>query len=218
VTTDTLGTLSAPRDIRVVPNFLDCGEWQRRADAAFRQSIAPSDAAVVMHASNFRPVKRVGVVLDVFLEIRRRIPAVLVLVGDGPDRAALEQRVADQGLREVVTFAGEQHDLVRWLSAADVFLLPSAQESFGLAALEAMACEVPVIASAVGGLPEVIENGVTGFLCPPDAIATMTQRAIELLGDDARRRRMGRAAAERVRNRWCADAIVPQYEACYGIS
>jgi len=140
---------------------------------------------------------------------------VLVLIGDGPDRAALEQRVADEGLGDAVTFAGEQHDLVRWFSAADIFLLPSAQESFGLAALEAMACEVPGVASAVGGLPEVIEDGVTGYLCPPDAIGLMAQRAIDLLTDPNRLRQMGRAAAEHVRTKWCAEAVVPQYEACY---
>jgi N-acetyl-alpha-D-glucosaminyl L-malate synthase BshA len=212
---DTLRTLSAPRAIQVIPNFVDCDDWRRRPDPGLRESLAPNGAAVVMHASNFRPVKRVGVVLDVFVEIRRRIPAVLVLIGDGPDRTALEQRVADEGLGDAVTFAGEQDDLVRWFSAADIFLLPSAQESFGLAALEAMACEVPGVASAVGGLPEVIEDGVTGYLCPPDAIGLMAQRAIDLLTDPNRLRQMGRAAAEQVRTKWCAEAIVPQYEACY---
>ena len=112
-------------------------------------------------------------------------------------------------------FVGEQHDLVPWLSVADLFLLPSAQESFGLAALEAMACEVPVVASNVGGLPEIIEDGVTGFLCPPDAVATMAERAIELLRDHGRRAAMGRAAAEVVRTRYCTDRVVPLYEAAY---
>jgi N-acetyl-alpha-D-glucosaminyl L-malate synthase BshA len=212
---DTLRTLSAPRDIRVIPNFVDCGEWRRRPDRGLRESIAPSGEAVVMHASNFRPVKRLGAVIDVFVEIRRQAPATLVLVGDGPDRAAIERRVADEGMGDSVRFVGEQQDLVAWLSAADIFLLPSAQESFGLAALEAMACEVPVIASAVGGLPEVIEDGVTGFMCPPDAIGTMAQRAIDLLTDRDRLRQIGQAAAGRVRARWCTDTVVPQYEAVY---
>ena len=118
-------------------------------------------------------------------------------------------------LLAAVQFAGEQHDLVSWLSASDVFLLPSSQESFGLAALEAMACEVPVVASRVGGLPEVIEDGATGFLCAPDAIDEMAARTVALLGDAALRARMGRAAAEAVRTRFCTQAIVPQYEACY---
>jgi L-malate glycosyltransferase len=213
---DTLRTLSRQREIRVIPNFVDCAEWRRRPDAELRASIAPHGGSVVMHASNFRPVKRVGAVLDVFLQLRKHVPATLVLVGDGPDRAAIERRVAEEGVADAVTFAGEQQDLVRWLSAADLFLLPSAQESFGLAALEAMACETPVIASSVGGLPELIEDGVTGFLCPPDAIDEMVERAVALLTDVNRRLRMGRSAAERVRTTWCTDAIVPLYERCYG--
>jgi L-malate glycosyltransferase len=212
---DTLRTLSAPRAIQVIPNFVDCDDWRRRPDPGLRVSIAPAGAAVVMHASNFRPVKRVGVVLDVFIEIRRRIPAVLVLVGDGPDRPALEQRVADEGLGDAVTFAGEQDDLVRWFSAADIFLLPSAQESFGLAALEAMACEVPVIASNVGGLPEVIEHGVSGFLHPLDAEDDMADSAVALLTDPARHQAVAQSACRRVRQEFCVERVVPMYESFY---
>ena len=112
-------------------------------------------------------------------------------------------------------FVGEQQDLVRWLSAADLFLLPSSQESFGLAALEAMACEVPVVAARVGGLPEAVEDGVTGYLCPLDAVDAMAVRACDLLTDETLRTRMGRAGAERVRAHFCADDIVPLYEQCY---
>jgi N-acetyl-alpha-D-glucosaminyl L-malate synthase BshA len=213
---DTLRTLANPREIEVIPNFVDCVEWRRRHGGTLQQLVpAAPPGPVIMHASNFRPVKRVGVVLDVFLEVRRHLPATLVLIGDGPDRAALERRVAGECPVGAVVFAGEQHDLIAWLSTADLFLLPSSQESFGLAALEAMACEVPVIASNDGGLPEVIDDGVTGFLCPPDAVTQMAGRALELLRDPDRRREMGRAAAERVRTRWCTDVIVPQYEACY---
>src|SRR6185436_5747070 len=124
--------------------------------------------ALVVHVSNFRPVKRVDVALDVFRLIRRKVRARFVLIGDGPVKGDIVRRVAEHGLTDDVVFAGEQHDLVPWLSIADLFLLPSAQESFGLAALEAMACEVPVVASKVGGLPEIIEDGVTGFVCPPE--------------------------------------------------
>ena len=134
-----------------------------------------------MHVSNFRPVKRVDVVLDVFRLIRRSVRARLILVGDGPDRAGLERRVVDERLTDAVSFVGEQQNLVPWLSVADLFLLPSAQESFGLAALEAMACEVPVVASSVGGLPEIIEDGVTGFVCHPDAVETMAGRGVALV-------------------------------------
>ena len=171
--------------------------------------------AVVIHVSNFRPVKRVGAVLEIFRRLRERMRARLVLVGDGPDRPGLEQRVAQLGLHDAVEFVGEQQDVVPWLSAADVFLLPSAQESFGLAALEAMACEVPVVASRVGGLPEVIEDGVTGFLCEPDDLDGMVARSAELLANPGLRERLGQAGAQLVRTKFCEDLIVPEYEAFY---
>jgi N-acetyl-alpha-D-glucosaminyl L-malate synthase BshA len=212
-TVDTLG-LSSP--IRVIPNFLDCETYRRRPvpDLARRLRAGGVDH-VVVHASNFRPVKRVGAVVEIFRLIRERIAARLVLIGDGPERDAVERRVVDGGLQHVVEFAGEQHDLVPWLSAADLFLLPSQQESFGLAALEAMACEVPVVASRVGGLPEIIDDGRTGYLREPDDIDGMAARGIALLADAELRARIGRAAAAHVRERFCAELIVPQYEQCY---
>ena len=153
--------------------------------------------------------------LEVFRLIRRRVRARFVLVGDGPVRADIERRVADYGLTDDVSFVGEQHELVRWLSIADLFLLPSAQESFGLAALEAMACDVPVVASNVGGLPEIIEDGVSGFVCPPDAVSLMAERGIALLTDFALRASIARNAAEVVRSRYCTELVVPMYEAQY---
>jgi N-acetyl-alpha-D-glucosaminyl L-malate synthase BshA len=214
---DTVRTLGVGGDIRVIPNFLDCTEWRRRPDPDLRERVCQPGRyeALVVHVSNFRPVKRVGVVLDVFRRIVGRVRAALVMIGDGPDREPLERRVVSEGLGDAVRFVGEQQDLVRWLSIADLFLLPSSQESFGLAALEAMACEVPVVASRVGGLPEVIEDGITGFLCPADAIDMMADHGVEILTDQEKRSRMGRAAAERVRSHFCTEAIVPQYEACY---
>jgi L-malate glycosyltransferase len=170
---------------------------------------------LIVHASNFRPVKRVDVVLEVFRLVRRELPARLVLIGDGPDRPMVEQRARDHGLTEHVVFAGEQQDPVRWLSAGDIFLLPSAQESFGLAALEAMACEVPVIASNAGGLPEIIHNGVNGYVCGLDALDEMASHAVRLLRDDDLRRDMGRRAADIVREQYCTDRIVPLYEQAY---
>jgi N-acetyl-alpha-D-glucosaminyl L-malate synthase BshA len=212
-TVDTLG-LSSP--IRVIPNFLDCETYRRRPVPDMdRRLRAGGVDHVVVHASNFRPVKRVGAVVEIFRLIRERIAARLVLIGDGPERDAVERRVVDSGLQQVVEFAGEQHDLVPWLSAADLFLLPSQQESFGLAALEAMACEVPVVASRVGGLPEIIDDGRTGYLREPDDIDGMAERGIALLADAELRARIGRAAAAHVRERFCAELIVPQYEQCY---
>jgi L-malate glycosyltransferase len=214
---DTVRTLGITREIRVIPNFLECSEWRRRPDPSLREWICGARGleSVIVHVSNFRPVKRVDAVFDVFRRVFDRVRAALVLIGDGPDREPLERRVADAGLSGVVQFVGEQHDLVPWLSSSDVFLLPSSQESFGLAALEAMACEVPVVASRVGGLPEVIDDGVTGFLCAADDLDGMAERTFELLTDAALRSRIGAAAAAQVRTRFCTGAVVPLYEQCY---
>ena len=213
---DTETSLAIRSEIRVIPNFLDRQVWTRRPDPSLRARLSEGDSrAVVVHVSNFRPVKRISMVVDIFGMIRARTPATLVMIGDGPDRPAAERQAAAMGLAGDVEFVGEQQDLVPWLSTADVFLLPSSQESFGLAALEAMACGVPVIAARVGGIPEVIQDGRTGFVCDPFDPSGMAERAIELLTDTARRDTMGRAAAEDVRSRFSADAVVPMYEAVY---
>jgi N-acetyl-alpha-D-glucosaminyl L-malate synthase BshA len=214
---DTERSLPIRRSIAVIPNFLDADVWTRRPDPALRARLCPPGGceAVVVHVSNFRPVKRVSAVLEVFRRIRERVPARLVMVGDGPDRAAAEHQAAIDGLDGVVDFVGEQLDLVMWLSAADLFLLPSSQESFGLAALEAMACGVPVIASNVGGLPDVVTDGVTGFVLHPEDLGGMAERAIDLLTDPERRAAMGDAAARDARQRFSAATVVPQYEAFY---
>jgi len=212
---DTIAALGISREIRVIPNFLDCSTYRRRDDPLLLGRLRDGVDGVVVHASNFRPVKRVDSVIEIFLRMRQRVRARLVLLGDGPERDAAARRVIENGLQDVVDFAGEQHDLVPWLSAAVVFLLPSLQESFGVAALEAVGCEVPVVASRGGGLPVVIDDGVTGYLCAPDDIAGMAERTAALVADDQLRIRMGRAAAARVSERFCAELIVPQYEACY---
>jgi N-acetyl-alpha-D-glucosaminyl L-malate synthase BshA len=213
---DTIRSLGIGRDIRVIPNFLDCDEFRRQPDSPIRAGWCSNGwDALVVHISNFRPVKQVGHVLDVFGRIRQRVRARLVLIGDGPDRASLEHRAAAEGYGDSVEFVGEQLDLVSWLSAADLFLLPSAQESFGMAALEAMACEVPVVASSVGGLPEIIEDGRTGFLCPPGDVDAMASRSVQVLTDPALRRAIGQAACARVRTDFCSGRIVPLYEAYY---
>jgi N-acetyl-alpha-D-glucosaminyl L-malate synthase BshA len=213
---DTEAGLAIRSDIRVIPNFLDGELWARRPDPALRGRLSRGESdAVVVHVSNFRPVKRVGMVLDIFRMIQARRPSRLVMIGDGPDRPAAERQAALMGLADHVDFVGEQQDLVPWLSAADVFLLPSSQESFGLAALEAMACGVPVIASGVGGLPEVIADGRTGYVCDPADGRAMADRALALLDDPPRRDEMARAAAADVRARFSVNAIVPRYEALY---
>jgi N-acetyl-alpha-D-glucosaminyl L-malate synthase BshA len=213
--TDTVSFLGIRHEISVIPNFLDCAEYRRRPNPALRARLCPPGDALVMHVSNFRPVKRVEAAVDVFRIIRQRVPSRFVLIGDGPVREDVERRVREYALENDVTFLGEQQDLVEMLSCADLFLLPSAQESFGLAALEAMACEVPVVASNVGGLPEIIEDGVTGFVCPPDAIEAMAERGIAVLTDADLRTSIARAAAHLVHSRYCTESIVPIYEAAY---
>ncbi len=234
---DTYRQLSVRADIRVIPNFLDCDIHRRSEDAALRARFAGAAGAVpgigmaavagagdaagagetrlVIHVSNFRPVKRVEAVIDVFDRIRRRVPSRLLLVGDGPDLDRAVRRARDLGLSDAVVPLGEQERVVPLLSVADLFLLPSAQESFGLAALEAMACQVPVVASRVGGLPEVIEHGVTGFLHDPDDLEGMASSGAALLADRPRHREVAAAGLAAVQQRFCVNAIVPRYEAFY---
>jgi N-acetyl-alpha-D-glucosaminyl L-malate synthase BshA len=208
---DTVRTLGIQHDIRVIYNFLDCERYRRTPDPALRSELLKGTDAVVMHVSNFRPVKRVDRVLEAFIRIRECVNARLVMVGNGPDRAALERSVDNQGLSDVVEFVGERHDLIALLSSADLFLLPSAQESFGMAALEAMACGTPVVAARVGGLPEVIEDGKTGFLCDEDDVNAMAARGVELLTDKVLHERIAAAGQIVVRTNFCEDLIVPQY-------
>jgi N-acetyl-alpha-D-glucosaminyl L-malate synthase BshA len=214
---DTYRHLRIGSDIAVIPNFLDCTRYAPRPDPALRARLCPPDRydGLLLHVSNLRPVKRLDAVVDIFRRVRAERRVKLVIAGDGPERARIVQQAAEENLTEHLEILGEQDDVRGLLSTADVFLLPSAQESFGLAALEAMACELPVVASRVGGLPEVIDHGVTGFLFPPDDTASMAQAAVALLDDPALRARIARAARRSVLERFCDQAIVPQYEAFY---
>ena len=214
---DTYRQLPVRADIRVIPNFLDCGFHRRSADPILRARFTNGDeqTRIVIHVSNFRPVKRAEAVIDIFDRIRRRVPAKLLLVGDGPDLDKAGRRARELGLVDAVEQLGEQEQVVPLLSVADLFLLPSEQESFGLAALEAMACQVPVVASRVGGLPEVIDDGVTGFLHPFDDLDAMAASGVALLEDLARHQAVAEAALAAVLQRFCANVIVPRYEAFY---
>jgi N-acetyl-alpha-D-glucosaminyl L-malate synthase BshA len=206
---DTCALLGITRDILVIPNFLDAARFARRRVA--RQGGRPR----ITHISNFRPVKRIDAVVDVFTKVRQETAATLVLVGDGPELEPARRTLASRGLLDDVEFAGERLDIVDVLSATDAFLLPSATESFGLAALEAMACEVPVVASRVGGLPEVVDDGVSGFLHPPDDLDGMAASLVRILSDDALRARLGAAGRAVAIERFSASRIVPMYEAAY---
>jgi N-acetyl-alpha-D-glucosaminyl L-malate synthase BshA len=216
----TYAELGVTRPIEVIPNFLDCTIHRRVAHAELRHRFTGGDdsAKIVVHVSNFRPVKRIDAVVAIFDRIRRQVPAHLLLVGDGPELSTAYRLARELGITSSMHAVGAQEEVLPLLSVSDVFLLPSAQESFGLAALEAMACEVPVVASRVGGLPEVIEHGVSGFLHPPDALDEMAASAVALLTDGELHRAVAERACRRVREEFCAERVVPMYEACYGAS
>jgi N-acetyl-alpha-D-glucosaminyl L-malate synthase BshA len=214
---DTYRYLSIRSSIDVIPNFLDCDRYAPRPDPSIRERYCPADRydGLLLHISNFRPVKRLDAVLEIFRLVHARKRVKLLLVGDGPERARAAQRAAEIGVADDVEILGEQIDVRQVLSVGDVFLLPSAQESFGLAAAEAMACGTPVVASRVGGLPEVITHGETGFLHPPEDLDGMAASAIALLEDQALRQRITRAARASVVQQFCEDRIVPMYERLY---
>jgi len=203
------------RPIEVIPNFVNCDIFRPANGRTRRAEFAAEEERVVVHLSNFRPVKRVPDVIEVFSRIRREIPAKLLLIGDGPDRAAAEWLVRETNLTRDAIFLGKQNQVQDLLNTADVMLLPSDLESFGLAALEGMACGVPAVCSRVGGLPEVIDNGVEGYLVEPRDVQTMAARALEILTDPERRKQMGNAARRRALTHFCASKIIPLYEDLY---
>ena len=213
----TYEQLGVKREIEVIPNFLDCSIHRRQTVGDLRKRFVGDDrgAKIVIHVSNFRPVKRIDAVMAVFDRIRKKVPAHLLLVGDGPELGTAYRLAREFGIAPLVHSLGAQEEVVPLLSIADLFLLPSAQESFGLAALEAMACEVPVVASRVGGLPEVIEHGVSGFLHPLDALDDMAESGVMVLTDPAKHRAIAAGACARARTEFCAEKIVPMYERCY---
>ncbi|MDQ3346895.1 MAG: N-acetyl-alpha-D-glucosaminyl L-malate synthase BshA [Acidobacteriota bacterium] len=213
---DTYRALPVRNEITVIPNFLDCTTYHRSADPGLRARYCPAGCEkLVIHVSNFRPVKRVPAVVAIFARIAARVPSRLLLVGDGPDLAAALDAARALGLSRQVESLGEQDQILPLLSISDLFLLPSSQESFGLAALEAMACELPVVASRVGGLHEVIEHGATGFLHHPDDLQSMADSGVALLTDPALHARVAAAGRRTVLQRYCRDQVVPQYEAFY---
>lgn len=206
--------IGVSRPIEVIPNFIE----PERYDQAHRPGArrwAKGDEALLVHVSNFRPVKRVLDVVKIFERVAETVDARLLLVGDGPDRAQIEQYCRQQGNCDRIVFVGNMAAIEEVLVGADLFLLPSETESFGLAALEAMSCKVPVIATAVGGLPEVVKEGVTGFLRPVGDVEGMAAAALELLTDPQRLRQFGEAAREDAVGRFSEDAVVARYRDLY---
>jgi N-acetyl-alpha-D-glucosaminyl L-malate synthase BshA len=212
---DTYRELGVTCDVRVIPNFVDVNTYTRRPAPDLKAKFAPAGEKILIHISNFRPVKRAPSVIEVFARVRQRVRSRLLMVGDGPDLQGAVRLAAALGVAGDVDFLGEQDLLVPLLSLADVFVLPSVQESFGLAALEAMACSVPVVASRAGGLPEVVEDGVNGFLHPPQDLDGMAASTVRLLTDELLHRAMADAARAVARDRYTDDRIVPYYEDYY---
>ncbi|MGH9678892.1 MAG: N-acetyl-alpha-D-glucosaminyl L-malate synthase BshA [Candidatus Acidiferrales bacterium] len=211
----TIEEFDIKRPIEVIPNFVNCDLYCRKPDAALRAEWAPEGEPILMHLSNFRPVKRVTDVIEIFDLVREKLPAKLVLIGDGPDRSAAEHLVRKKKLGRHVHFLGKQDRVYQFLSQADLFVLPSDMESFGLAALEAMACEVPVVATNVGGLPEVVDHGVDGYLFTPREVEIGARYALEILSQADRGRAMGQTARINARKKYCANDVIPMYEAYY---
>ena len=206
----TIDTFQFDR-IEVIPNFVCPSEYKPKPDCELRQALSPDGAPILVHVSNFRPVKRPVDCVEILARVLKKTPARLVMVGDGSERTNAIHRARSLGVFDRCAFVGKQPRIVDYLCAADVLLLPSEQESFGLAALEAMACEVPVVASRVGGVPEVVDDGETGFLSETGDIEKMADDAARLLADEEFRRQMGRRARESAISRYNTDLVIPRY-------
>jgi N-acetyl-alpha-D-glucosaminyl L-malate synthase BshA len=201
--------------IEVIPNFIDPAVYDRARYAPQLREQVEAGRKVLLHISNFRPVKRVRDVVNIYARVARRIPSVLVMVGDGPDRIDAEQEARRLGVAEHVFFLGKLESVAPLLASADLFLLPTSSESFGLSALEALATGVPVIGTRSGGLPEVVRDGETGVLCAVGDVEGMAEAAIGLLGDPARWQAASDLAAADARDRFSLDEVVGQYESFY---
>ena len=201
--------------LTVIPNFVDPTVFTRSAaDLALRQQLGDG-RRVLMHISNMRPVKRVADVVQIFAAVRREIPSVLVMVGDGPERPTAEEEARRLDVEGDVRFLGKIDGIAPLLASADLYLLTTDRESFGLSALEAQACGVPVLGYEVGGLPEVVENGVTGHLGAVGDVVGASRAALDILGSEARWRAMSAAATSRAADRFASDRVLPLYEALY---
>jgi L-malate glycosyltransferase len=212
----TLKIFDVKNHIEVIPNFVNCDEYVRKPEwVAKRGEYALGSERILVHLSNFRPVKRVMDVIEIFDRVRKKVPSKLLLIGDGPDRSQAEWLAVQKGIHEQVLFLGKQDQVREKLAISDLMLMPSELETFGLAALEAMACEVVPIATRSGGVPELIEHGVTGYLADVGDVETMTRYAIEILSDETALRAMAKRARAVAADKFCSTKIIPLYEAFY---
>jgi N-acetyl-alpha-D-glucosaminyl L-malate synthase BshA len=212
----TVREFEVKNHIQVIYNFVNCDVYLRDLEAAKRRAeYAPNGERILVHLSNFRPVKRITDVIEIFDRVRKETACKLLLIGDGPDRSRAEWLAVQKGIHDDVLFLGKQDQVHEKLALADIMLLPSELESFGLAALEAMACEVVPVATRVGGVPEVIEHGTSGFLADVGDVETMARYAVDLLSDETRLREMGKASRAFAKKHFCASKIIPQYEDFY---
>jgi N-acetyl-alpha-D-glucosaminyl L-malate synthase BshA len=210
---ETYDYFQIEKDIEVIPNFINLEKFKRQRKEHFRMAISPNNERLLVHTSNFRAVKRVDDVIRIFAKVREQIPSKLLLVGDGPDRPKMEKLCRQLGICNDVRFLGKLDAVEEVLSIADLFLMPSEKESFGLAALEAMACEVPVVSTNAGGIPELNIDGETGFTCPVGAIDEMVEKALYIL-DDENLPRFKANALQRA-HEFDVNKIVPLYEDFY---
>lgn len=210
---ETLEHFEINKEIRVIPNFVDMERFKKQKKEHFKTAICPDGERLLVHTSNFRKVKRIQDVMHVFKNVREKIPAKLLLVGDGPERSAMESLCRQLGTCDDVRFLGKLEQIEEVLSVADLFVMPSEKESFGLAALEAMACEVPVISSNAGGLPELVKNGHSGYTCEVGDVKDMTEKALHIL-DDANLATFKANALARAKE-YDIDMVLPIYEDFY---
>ncbi len=211
----TLSTYQLDTDIEVIPNFIDTAVYLPKESCKYRELFSPGGEKVLVHTSNFRPVKRVTDVIRTFDLVLKKVPSRLLLIGDGPDRSECEILCRELGIFDKVRFLGKQDALADILAACDLFMLPSQSESFGLSALEAMACGLPVISTSIGGIPEVNIHSKTGYIAEIGDVERMAKYAIELFTNEAKYKVFSEAARRRSVEVFEKDIIVPQYEAFY---
>lgn len=211
---ETYKSFDIKKEIEVIYNFVDIKRYNKKPIDAFRKVIAPNDEKILVHASNFRKIKRVNDVIKIFTEVRKELPAKLLMIGDGPERPAMEILAKEAGVQDDVRFVGKQEQMEEILLVSDLFLLPSEYESFGLAALEAMAAKVPVISSNAGGLPEININGETGYSANVGDVTAMSNYAVKLLSDEKLFLKLKEGAYKQALRHDIAN-IVPKYEKLY---